>query len=72
MQWGDNSFTRKTSVHSVDTKPGVASISQVSNLEKKLEIFMQSMTRFVSLSFVCAICSDSSYPTSSFPLSDLT
>ncbi|CAB4308459.1 unnamed protein product [Prunus armeniaca] len=72
MKWGDNRFTRKISVHSVDTNPGVASASQVSNLEKKLENFMQLMTMFVSPSSVCAICSDNSHPTNNCPLSDLT
>ncbi|KAI5333786.1 hypothetical protein L3X38_023918 [Prunus dulcis] len=72
MQWGDDIFTRKISVHNVDINPRVASASQVSNLEKKLENFMQSMTSFVSPSSVCAICTDNSYPTNSCPLSDLT
>ncbi|CAB4278185.1 unnamed protein product [Prunus armeniaca] len=72
MQWGDHRFTRKTSVHSVHTNPGVASASQVSNFEKKLENFMQSMTRFISPSSVCAICYDNSHPTNCYPLSDLT
>ncbi|CAL2280276.1 unnamed protein product [Prunus armeniaca] len=72
MQWGDDRFTRKITVHSVDTNPGLASASQVSNLEKKLENFMQSMTKFVSPSSVCAICSDNSHPTNNCPLSDLT